>query len=257
MKPENVRVRNWEKWQTYRRDRGQPPWIKVHRALMRDPNWVTLTDAQRGQLVALWIIAADRDGELPNCGKLLRKLCYMENEPDLELFTELGFIEPWRQRDANVTPTWRQGDAPEAEAEAEAEAETKAEQPREAREFSTSVEVGGPDGSDMPHPGSRMAASELVHLWASHIQPTPTQADRARQKPAAMRITTHYSKDEIVAALVGMTALFPHAPPPRGKSEPWDLHDLSRKFAKARAKALDHPEIRAQNFNHAFMEAAS
>ena len=248
-----IRVRNWEKWQTYRRDRGQPPWIKVHRALMRDPNWVRLSDAERGQLVALWIIAADRDGELPDCGKLLRKLCYMEGEPDLQLFEQLGFLE----RDANMTPTWRQGDAPEAETEAEAETEVEAEQPREAREFSTSEETIGPDGSDLPHPGSRMSATELVHLWASHIQPTPTQADRARQKPAAMRITTHYSRDEVVQALVGMTALFPHAPPPKGKSEPWDLHDLSRKFAKARAKAMDHPGLKAQRFEDQFLEAAS
>ncbi|KKL61244.1 hypothetical protein LCGC14_2197270, partial [marine sediment metagenome] len=57
-----LRIRNWDKWQSYRRDRGQPPWIKVHRSLMRDMNWVSLSDAQRGQLVAIWMLAADQDG---------------------------------------------------------------------------------------------------------------------------------------------------------------------------------------------------
>ena len=53
---------NWDKWQTYRKDRGQPPWIKIHRRLMRNPEWVSLTDAERGQLVSMWLLAADHDG---------------------------------------------------------------------------------------------------------------------------------------------------------------------------------------------------
>ena len=58
-----MRVKDWERWQTYRKDRGRPPWIKLHREVLRNPQWVMLTDAQRGQLVSLWILAADRDGE--------------------------------------------------------------------------------------------------------------------------------------------------------------------------------------------------
>ena len=41
-------VTNWERWQSYRADRGQPPWIKVHRTVLRNPEWTMLTDAQRG-----------------------------------------------------------------------------------------------------------------------------------------------------------------------------------------------------------------
>lgn len=104
-----LRLRNWAKWQSYRRDRGQPPWIKVHRALLRDVNWVALSDSQRGQLVSLWMLAADKDGEIPASPEILQKLCFMESEPDLELFTNHGFIES----DANTTPTRRQGDEPE------------------------------------------------------------------------------------------------------------------------------------------------
>ena len=102
-------IRNWNKWQSYRGDRGQPPWIKVHRALMRDPNWVALSDAQRGQLVAMWMLAADRDGVIPASASLVKKLCFMDAEPDFQLFTDLGFIES----DATVTPRRRQHDAPE------------------------------------------------------------------------------------------------------------------------------------------------
>jgi len=76
---------------------------------MRDPNWVALTDAQRGQLVAIWLLAADRDGVIPASPCLIQKLCYMDTEPDLQLLMEHGFIEP----DANVTPPRRQRDQPE------------------------------------------------------------------------------------------------------------------------------------------------
>lgn len=117
---QTVRIRNWDKWQSYRRDRGQPPWIKIQRALIRDPQWVALSDAQRGQLVAIWVLAADRDGVIPASPSLLQKLCYMDSEPDINLFMDHGFIE----RDATVTPIRRQHDCLEAEAEAETKADS-------------------------------------------------------------------------------------------------------------------------------------
>ncbi len=109
----NLKVRNWDKWQSYRKDRGQPPWIKIHRSLMRDENWVALSDAQRGQLVAIWMLAADRDGVIPASPAVIRKLCFMDSEPDLNLFINQGFLEGRRQPDATATPTRRQPDAPE------------------------------------------------------------------------------------------------------------------------------------------------
>jgi len=118
---DTIRVRNWDKWQTYRRDRGQPPWIKVHREVMRNPDWVALTDEQRGQLISIWILAADRDGEIPSDPVLVKKLCYMDSEPDMETLVARGFLEEWRQGDVTVTPRCRQSDEPEAEAEAEKE----------------------------------------------------------------------------------------------------------------------------------------
>lgn len=102
-----LRIANWSRWQSYRKDRGQPPWIKLHRCVMRNPEWVSLSDAQRGQLVVIWLLAADHDGAIPASSSTIRKLCHMDADPDLELFASLGFIEP----DANVTPERRQADA--------------------------------------------------------------------------------------------------------------------------------------------------
>jgi hypothetical protein len=127
---DTLRVRNWDKWQSYRKDRGLPPWIKIHRCVMRNREWVTLTDTQRGQLVALWLLAADRDGAIPNDARVIRRLCHMTTTPNLNLFISLGFLEilasERRQPDAKPTPVRRQRDAPDTEAETEKNAATAA-----------------------------------------------------------------------------------------------------------------------------------
>lgn len=115
-----LHIRNWNRWQSYRKGRGQPPWIKLHRRVMRNPDWVELSDAQRGQLVAMWLLAADRAGEIPEDPAVIRKLCYLDNEPDLNAFIEKGWIERGadskskrRQGDASLSPGRRQHVAPE------------------------------------------------------------------------------------------------------------------------------------------------
>ena len=111
-----IEICNWGKWQSYRSDRNQPPWIKVHRRILMNRKWTTLTDIQRGQLVVLWVIAADSNGiiKIPNGNRDLAsvaawvaKVGGMERTPDLQSFIDLGLIKC----DANVTPERRQCDA--------------------------------------------------------------------------------------------------------------------------------------------------
>lgn len=119
-----LRIRNWEKWQTYRRDRGQPPWVKVYRRLMNDPDWLMLEDYERGQLVSLWVLAADRNGSIPADPGVLQSLCRLTRPPDLDRFLSLQWLEKPRKKrrrsdangatsgrhdDANVTPEGRAG----------------------------------------------------------------------------------------------------------------------------------------------------
>jgi len=117
---EYLKIRNWDKWQTYRNDRGQPPWIKVHRRIRMNPEWVELSDCERGQLVAIWLLAADKEGAIPASSEMIKKLCFMQKPPDLNKFMDLGFIEDgWRRNDAGTTPERQPNDHPKAEAEAE------------------------------------------------------------------------------------------------------------------------------------------
>ena len=101
-----LKIANWDRWQTYRKDRGLPPWIKVHRQILRNPDWVSMTDAQKGQLVSIWVLAADHGGFIPDDARMVKRLCALHQKTtlDLDIFIKHGFIEP---RDANVTPRSR------------------------------------------------------------------------------------------------------------------------------------------------------
>lgn len=89
---EYLKVRNWERWQSYRKDRGPPPWIKLHTRLMHDPQWRGLSDAQRGQLVQLWLLAADRNGLIPADPILCKNLAGLARKPDITAYINAGFL---------------------------------------------------------------------------------------------------------------------------------------------------------------------
>jgi hypothetical protein len=123
-----IKIRNWDRWQSYRNDRGQPPWIKLWRGLLRNPDFLLLTDAQRGQLMCLWILAADHNGVINMTADEIVRVCGMSSALDLNVLKDRRFIEfgvtaasRRRQADATVAPERRHGDASESESEAEAE----------------------------------------------------------------------------------------------------------------------------------------
>ena len=108
---EYLKIAKWEKWQNYRIDRGQPPWIKIHRNLLRNQEWHLLTDTQKGQLVSMWMLAADKDGQIPADPVIIRRFCGLGSPVNLQAFVDLGFIDA----DANVTPKGRHIVSPDAE----------------------------------------------------------------------------------------------------------------------------------------------
>ena len=115
-------IHDWQEHQTYRKDRSPPPWIKIHRRIFMSTKWARLSDAEKGQIVSLWILAADNNGNIPSDPVLLRKLAMLDSEPNISKFIELGLMaSSGRQDDVKMTPSGCQSDAPEAEAEAEAE----------------------------------------------------------------------------------------------------------------------------------------
>lgn len=87
-----MKITNWDKWQSFRKDRGTPSWIKVHRNLLSNPEWVSLSDKEKGQLVSIWLLAADKSGEVPDSPNLIMRMAMLDSEPNTTKFIELGFM---------------------------------------------------------------------------------------------------------------------------------------------------------------------
>jgi len=97
-----MKVKNWDDWQPVRKGRGTPPWIKLYRNLLSNEEWISLSDSEKGQLVSIWILAADKSGNIPDNPLAVQKMCMLDNKPNLNKFIDLGFLV------ATVSPNCRQ-----------------------------------------------------------------------------------------------------------------------------------------------------
>ena len=73
-----MRVRNWSKFQHYKD--GAPKWIKVYKGLLDDRAWHELSGDDAKRLIMVWLIAAERGGELPAIVDLSFRLRLSEKE---------------------------------------------------------------------------------------------------------------------------------------------------------------------------------
>lgn len=93
-----LRVRNWKEFQHYK-DRD-PVWFKVYRRLLTDPDFLALTDAQRGQLFCLWLLAAASNNKLSSANEVLARCIGSPTSGrsrfQVEVFLDLGWLEEWR-----------------------------------------------------------------------------------------------------------------------------------------------------------------
>ena len=86
-----LRIRNWGEFQHYK-DRD-PPWIKLHRNLLTSRTWVSLDDASRVLAVALMMLAAGTDNRIPADRAYLRRVAYLNCDPDWQPLIAVQFIE--------------------------------------------------------------------------------------------------------------------------------------------------------------------
>lgn len=165
-----MKIRDWETWQCYRRDRGTPPWIKVHRNLLSNQKWARLSDADKGQLVSLWIVAADSNGILPDDPKVLKKICQLDDEPNIKLFIELGLMETSGCHDGvTMASTCQPDDAPETEAETDIEYNP----PLSPLAKNEPQKVNGQAEAETVKNGSQGSESLFDHLTHQTGQPEP------------------------------------------------------------------------------------
>ena len=86
-----ISIKNWERFQHYRK--GRPPWIKLYRDLLRDYEFMGMSETLRWTLVGLYLIAAETDNKIPHDRAWLKHSLNLTKQPDLRTLQTLGFIE--------------------------------------------------------------------------------------------------------------------------------------------------------------------
>jgi len=114
-----MKIKGWDEFQHFK-DRT-PPWIKLYRYLLDDPEWHELSGDDCKVLVMLWLIASEDKamlGNLPNT----KTLCFRLRITESKLNQSLIKLKHWLiLDDIKVISECYQHDAPETETETETE----------------------------------------------------------------------------------------------------------------------------------------
>ena len=116
-----LRIKGWEQFQHFK-DR-RPPWIKLYRDILDDPDWHELSDKASKTLVMFWLIASESEGYLPE----LKKLAFRLRTTEKALNQVVSELTHWL--DNTISPRYH-GDTPERAGE-EREVETEVETEKE------------------------------------------------------------------------------------------------------------------------------
>lgn len=86
-----IQIINWKSFQHYK-DRN-PPWIKLHRELMTSQTWVSSSSRDRELAVAIMLLAAATNNNIPASKAYIRRVAYLDYDPDFSNLIQLGFIQ--------------------------------------------------------------------------------------------------------------------------------------------------------------------
>ena len=116
-----LKIKGWEKFQHFKNRR--PPWIKLYRDLIDDPEWFALDPQSSKILIMLWLIASEsQNGALP----CVKKVAFRLRCSETQLKQHLTKLSHWLiQDDISVISNGYQHGSSETERETKGETETK------------------------------------------------------------------------------------------------------------------------------------
>jgi hypothetical protein len=82
-------IKNWKSFQHYKE--RNPPWIKLHRAILDDYAFCSLPDSAKCHLMLVWLYASQNNGQVPIDMPFLERKLSIANL-DLDLLVEHGFL---------------------------------------------------------------------------------------------------------------------------------------------------------------------
>lgn len=84
-------IKNWDEFQHYK-DRN-PPWIKLHNQLLDNYEFECLTDATKGHLLCIWMLASRTNNKIAYDPSWVKRKIGANSTVDLESLLSSGFIE--------------------------------------------------------------------------------------------------------------------------------------------------------------------
>lgn len=108
----SLHIKNWKKFQHFK-DR-RPPWIKLYRDILDDPDWHALDPVAAKALVMLWLIGSEGEGYLPD----IRKISFRLRLTDAEATAVISQLSHWIEEVdiASISDRYHD-DTPETETE--------------------------------------------------------------------------------------------------------------------------------------------
>lgn len=274
--PACIRVVNWSRFQHYKN--RNPPWIKLHRALLDNREWHALSGDASKVLAACWLIASEYDdGSIPlGTQDFTWRLRREDATHVAALLVELeahGFVE-LVDHDASTMLAERKQPASDLLDRGEAEGETEITPSNEGaadaaaeygEEIDADVEIVEPGPEEIrpsnvialrpsdpaPHlgehdPDEPVNGGQIMAAWIRWKRPPLGKHDRGRQAAAAQRIAEGRTWGQVQRAMIGMDCVWPYAPPSlvkNSESRAWDLMNLEKDFIRAYEGAALHPAI--------------
>lgn len=121
-----MRIKNWAKFQHFK-DR-RPPWVKLYRDILDDPDWHELDAEAAKILVMLWLLASEdetQEGRLPDA----KHIAFRLRLPINKVNQALTKLDHWLYHDdINAISERYQVGLPETETETKKERETDTEE---------------------------------------------------------------------------------------------------------------------------------
>jgi hypothetical protein len=90
--PNYLSVRNWDKFQHYKKHDEPAAWIKLHNKILSDYEFQKLSEVDQGRLLKLWLLAARTGNRIPNDPVWVRAQIGAKTI-NLDHFIEQGWLE--------------------------------------------------------------------------------------------------------------------------------------------------------------------
>ena len=128
----SYKIRNWENYQHFKNGSRNPPWIKLYKDLLNNPDWHELDGDSAKVLIMLWMVASENSGNLPDLKKVAFRLRMNEAKLNKIILGLSGWVLP---NDINMISSRCQDDIPdksrvdvEVDIEKEVDVEVEVEQ---------------------------------------------------------------------------------------------------------------------------------